>query len=240
LLRKCENKNFPNFLTSIHTQGDRIYAADVQESIHFVKYKKSDNQLYIFADEPTPRWLTSTVMLDYDTVAGSDKFGNIFISRLPPQVSDEIEEDPTGSKLKIEQGYLGGAPHKLEQIAVFHIGETVNSLTKTTLVPGGAEALVYTTLMGSVGALLPFTSREDVDFFTHLEMHLRQENPPICGRDHLSYRSYYFPVKDIIDGDLCEQFAMLDPEKQGSIAEELDRTPMEVLKKLEDIRNRLL
>lgn len=26
-------------------------------------------------------------------------------------------------------------------------------------------------------------------------MHLRSEHPPLCGRDHLSFRSYYFPVK---------------------------------------------
>jgi hypothetical protein len=44
------------------------------------------------------------------------------------------------------------------------------------------------------GALLPFTSREDVDFFSHLEMHLRQEHPPLAGRDHLAYRGAYFPV----------------------------------------------
>lgn len=59
--------------------------------------------------------------------------------------------------------------------------------------------------------MLPFTSREDVDFFLHLEMHLRQDHPPLCGRDHLSYRSAYFPVKDVIDGDLCEQFAQVTP-----------------------------
>lgn len=39
------------------------------------------------------------VVLDYDTVAGADKFGNIFVSRLPAQVSDEVEEDPTGKLL---------------------------------------------------------------------------------------------------------------------------------------------
>jgi len=240
LLRKCENKSFPNFITNIHTQGDRIYVGDIQESTHFVKYKKSDNQLYIFADEPVPRWLTTNVVLDYDTVAGADKFGNIFISRLPSQVSDEVEEDPTGSSLKIERGYLNGAPHKLETLSAFHVGETISSLQRTTLAPGGTEALVYTTLLGTIGAITPFTSREDVDFFSHLEMYLRQENPPLCGRDHLAYRSAFFPVKQVIDGDLCEQFANLDLDKQKSIAEELDRTPSEVLKKLEDIRNKLL
>jgi len=240
LLRKCENKSFPNFINAIQTMGDRIYVSDIQESVHFVKYKKVDNQLYIFADETTPKWMTSSILLDYDTVCGADKFGNIFISRLPSQVSDDVEDDPTGSKLRIEQGYLNGAAHKLEEINFFHVGETINSISKTSLIPGGAEVIIYTTIMGGIGALLPFASREDVDFFTHLEMHLRQENPPLCGRDHLSYRSYYFPVKDIIDGDLCEQFSTIDPEKQKTIAEELDRTPSEVMKKLEDIRNRLL
>lgn len=24
---------------------------------------------------------------------------------------------------------------------------------------------------------------------------MRSEFPPLCGRDHLSFRSYYFPVK---------------------------------------------
>jgi CPSF A subunit region len=64
----------------------------------------------------------------------------------------------------------------------------------------------YGWLVDWPGVLLPFTSREDVDFFSHLEMHLRQDHPPLCGRDHLSFRSAYFPVKDTVDGDLCEQF----------------------------------
>ena len=55
--------------------------------------------------------------------------------------------------------------------------------------------MLYTTLHGAIGVFVPFVSREDVDFFTHLEMHVRQENNPLCGRDHLAYRSFYFPVK---------------------------------------------
>lgn len=47
-------------------------------------------------------------------------------------------------------------------------------------------------------------------------------------------------LQDVIDGDLCEQFPMLNAETQRKIAEELDRTPGEVLKKLEDIRNRII
>jgi splicing factor 3B subunit 3 len=128
-------------------------------------------------------------------MAGADKFGNIYFARLPQDVSDEIEEDPTGGKIKWEQGKLNGAPNKVEEIVQFHIGDVVNSLQKASLIPGGGECIIYGTVMGSVGALLPFTSRDDVDFFSHLEMHLRQDHPPLCGRDHMSYRSAYFPVK---------------------------------------------
>ena len=38
-------------------------------------------KLVIFADDTTPRWVTTTVALDYSTVAIADKFGNIAIIR---------------------------------------------------------------------------------------------------------------------------------------------------------------
>lgn len=90
---------------------------------------------------------------------------------------------------------MNGASQKADGVATFHVGETVTWLQKVTLIPGGWESLIYTTLSGSVGVLVPFTSHEDHDFFQHLEMHMRSENSPLCGRDHLSFRSYYYPVK---------------------------------------------
>lgn len=240
LLRKCENKLFPNTINSIHTYRDRIYVGDLQESFHYCKYRRDENQLYIFADDSVPRWLTASHHVDFDTMAGADKFGNVYFVRLPQDVSDEIEEDPTGGKIKWEQGKLNGAPNKVEEIVQFHVGDVVTCLQKASLIPGGGECLIYGTVMGSLGSLLAFTSREDVDFFSHLEMHLRQEHPPLCGRDHMAYRSAYFPVKDVIDGDLCEQYPTLPPDLQRKIADELDRTPGEILKKLEDIRNKII
>ncbi|KAG8058068.1 hypothetical protein GUJ93_ZPchr0002g23542 [Zizania palustris] len=240
LLRKCENKLFPRTIVSIHTYRDRIYVGDMQESFHYCKYRQDENQLYIFADDGVPRWLTAANHIDFDTMAGADKFGNIYFARLPKDVSDEIEEDPTGGEIKWEQGKLNGAPNRIVEIAQFHVGDVVTCLQKASLIPGGGECLIYGTVMGSVGALLAFNCREDVDFFSHLEMHLRQEHPPLSGRDHMEYRSSYFPVKDVIDGDLCEQFTSIPADTQRKIADELDRTPGEILKKLEDIRNKII
>jgi splicing factor 3B subunit 3 len=239
MLRKTENKNIPNFVKTIHTEGDRIIVGDVSESFHYCKYKRPD-QIIIFADDYTSRWLTSGEMVDYDTMVAADKFGNLSVVRLPAEVSEDVEEDPTGARFKFEQGALNGAPHKLTNVAQFHVGETVMKVQKAALMPGGHEALLYATVLGGIGALLPFTSREDVDFFAHLEMALRQENPPMMGRDHLGFRGAYTPVKNVLDGDMCEQYGQLEPAKQRTVASELDRTPAEIAKKLEDIRNKIL
>lgn len=114
----------------------------------------------------------------------------------------------------------------------------MTSLHRSTLVSGGREILVYTGFLGSIGVFIPFITKEDVDFFQTLEMHMRSEAPPLTGRDHLSYRSYYTPVKSVVDGDLCEMYVLLPAEKKRMIAEELDRTVQEVTKKIEDMRVR--
>ncbi|XP_049849343.1 uncharacterized protein LOC126318446 [Schistocerca gregaria] len=237
LLRKCELSGFPTHIVNISTIGERIIVGDLQESIHFVKYSRPDS-LSILADDITPRWMTCCEILDYNTVAGSDKFGNVFIMRLPEKVA-QLENDPTGKATPYVQGYLCGAPHKLDAICNFHIGEMVTRLKKTRLTPGGSEFLLYVTVHGTIGALMPLSSREDVDFFSHLEMHFRQENPPLCGRNHLAYRSAYFPVKNVIDGDLCEMFASLPEEKQNSLCSQMDQTAAEIQRKIEDIRDQI-
>lgn len=67
---------------------------------------------------------------------------------------------------------------------------------------------------------------------------MRQQGT-LFGRDHMSYRGVNVPVKCTVDGDLCEEFNLLTPEKRRAIAGDLDRTSAEVAKKLEDIRNRV-
>uniref|UniRef100_A0A915JI41 Splicing factor 3B subunit 3 n=1 Tax=Romanomermis culicivorax TaxID=13658 RepID=A0A915JI41_ROMCU len=238
LLRKCENKHLPNTIVNLQSQGNRLIVSDVQESVFFVCYKAVENQLIIFADDTCQRYVTSVCILDYDTLAIADKFGNVTVVRLPPGTTDEVQEDPTGVRALWDKGILNGAGQKLEMLTQFFIGETVTTLQKATLIPGGSEILSYTTLSGSIGILVPFTSREDHEFFQHLEMHMRNEMPPLCGRDHLMFRSYYAPVRFTIDGDLCEQYNLLDYGRQKQIAEEMDRQPSEVMKKLEDIRTR--
>ncbi|OSD06959.1 hypothetical protein PYCCODRAFT_1474347 [Trametes coccinea BRFM310] len=236
LLRKVENKNFPSAVVTLNTQGSRIIVGDMQESVFYAVYKPPENKLLIFADDTQPRWVTATTMLDYNTVAAGDRFGNIFINRLDAKVSDQVDDDPTGAGILHEKPILFGAPHKTAMLAHFHIGDIVTSLHKVALVAGGREVILYTCLHGTIGILVPFVSKEDVDLLTTLEQHMRTEQLSLVGRDHLAWRGYYVPVKAVVDGDLCESFAKLPANKQSTIAGELDRTVGEVLKKLEQLR----
>eukprot|EP00746_Dinoflagellata_sp_MGD_P091760 gnl/MRDRNA2_/MRDRNA2_36348_c0_seq1.p1 gnl/MRDRNA2_/MRDRNA2_36348_c0~~gnl/MRDRNA2_/MRDRNA2_36348_c0_seq1.p1 ORF type:complete len:1184 (-),score=253.37 gnl/MRDRNA2_/MRDRNA2_36348_c0_seq1:15-3260(-) len=240
LLRKCEYKNIPEGIMWMHVKGDRIYAADLRESFHILKYRRSDNQLFVMADDVAPRWMTCATVVDTQTLLGADKFDNVFVARIPAFATDDEGGDLTGLRLKADTAYLTGASPKLDHFVQFHVGDSVTALERTTLVQGGGDLICYSTLLGAIGALFPFSTREEVDFFHHLEMYLRAEKQPLCGREHLMYRSYHFPVQNCIDGDMCEMFSALAQDKQRLIASELDRTPAEIIKKLEDMRNRML
>ena len=66
----------------------------------------------------------------------------------------------------------------------FHTGELTTSLVKTSLANGSQEVV----LAGGVnGGLRVFMSSEyeDVEFLTHLEMHMRIEALSLSGFDHL-------------------------------------------------------
>ncbi|KAH8815835.1 CPSF A subunit region-domain-containing protein [Xylogone sp. PMI_703] len=238
LLRKAQAEVVPNFIVGLQTQGSRIIVSDVQESVIYVVYKFQENKLIPFVDDMVARWTTCITMVDYETVAGGDKFGNLWLVRCPPKASEEADEEGSGAHLLHERSYLQGAPHRLNLMAHYYPQDIPMSIQKTSLVAGGRDCLLWSGLQGTLGILIPFVSREDVDFFQTLEQHMRSEDPPLAGRDHLIYRSYYVPVKGVIDGDLCERYTLLPTDKKQMIAGELDRSVREIERKISDIRTR--
>ncbi|WBW74987.1 U2 snRNP-associated protein, WD repeat protein Sap130 [Schizosaccharomyces osmophilus] len=238
VLRKCEIAPVPLFITRLDVQGSRIVVGDSQCSIRYVVYKHDENRFLVFADDPIQRWCTTSTMVDYDTVAGGDKFGNMWLLRCPADISRLSDEDNSASKLLHEKPFLNSTPHKLELLSHFYTNDIPTSMKKVQLVEGAREVLLWTGLLGTVGVFTPFINQEDVRFFQQIEFFLRKEVPLLSGRDHLAYRSYYAPVKGVIDGDLCEMYYHLPREKQEVIASELDRTVAEISKKIEDFRVR--
>jgi len=241
LLRKSRLRmNNVSVIVSLTSQGSRIIVGDIQESLTYVVYKPAPlNKLIPFADDTISRWTTCSTMLDYDTSAGGDKFGNVWIVRCPRSASDEADDPGAGNFLANEKGYLGGLPHRLECQMHNYVQDIATSVQKTALVPGGQEILFWAGLQGTLGIFVPFVDREDVEFFSQLEGHLRSDDPPIAGRDHLMYRGYYVPVKGCIDGDLCERYLGLENGKKERIAAEMERSVREIERKVGEMRSRV-
>ncbi|OIW33484.1 Pre-mRNA-splicing factor rse-1 [Coniochaeta ligniaria NRRL 30616] len=238
LLRKAQADVAPHLIMTLQTQGNRIIVGDLQQSVIYVVYKQESNKLIPFADDTVARWTTCTTMVDYESVAGGDKFGNVWIVRCPDKVSAEADEPGSEVHLTHAREYLHGAANRLALNAHFFTQDIPTSISKTNLVVGGQDLLLWSGLQGSIGVFIPFVTREDADFFQNLEAHMRSEDPPLAGRDHLMYRGYYVPVKGVIDGDLCERYTLLPNDKKQMIAGELDRSVREIERKISDVRTR--
>ncbi len=238
LLRKCELRGLPTMIKTLQGAGDRAYVGDLMESMQFVRYESSSNKLILVASDRVPRPITCQELLDMNTIAVGDKFGNVSVLRLP-RGADARAVDVSGTRALWDSSRDDATP-RLETLCNYHVGEVVTGMTRASLVAGGSESLIYVTVTGRIGALVPFTSRENVEFYTELEGCLRTDAPRPTGREPQAYRSYYAPIKHVVDGDLCEMYGKLPFDEQRKIADRIDRNVAEVIKKLEDTRNALL
>jgi splicing factor 3B subunit 3 len=185
------------------------------------------------------RFIISLAILDHNTVACGDKFGNIFVLRLPEGVNDDmtIGNSSTAQVNLWDHGILNGAPNKVELMNHYYLAEIPTSIVSTKMKLDSVEVLIVSTITGGVYALLPNKSTTEATFFQQLEMFMRQEYTNLCQRDHLSFRSVYAPVKNIIDVSLCERFLSLPFVKQQEFAANVGGSASDIVKKLEEIRN---
>ncbi|KAF5561839.1 pre-mRNA-splicing factor rse-1 [Fusarium phyllophilum] len=223
LLRKAQLEVAPQLVVSLNTQGNRIVVGDLQHGVTMVRFDQKRQRLIPFVDDTVARWTTCTAMIDSESVAGGDKFGNLWIVRCPDKASQE--ENGGVNRLTNSPQHLHGAPTRFDSVAHFFTQDIPTSITKTNLI-------------GTIGVLIPFVTHEDADFFLALEVHMRAEDASPVGRDHLMYRGYYVPAKGVIDGDLCERFRLLPWEIKQKISDELDRTVAEVERKVLEARAR--
>lgn len=246
LLRKSEYRSIPQGLAWIKVVNDRIFAGDISNGVLVFKFNTTSNQFMLVAKDPMPRWLTSACeVLDYHTVALSDKFDNLIVTRVPVEASDDYSFmtsfiDSQGQDNSNAPSSALLRTHQINTVAQFHLGDIVTCLQKSQLSPTSTETIIYGTVLGSIGSLSPITSSEDVELLSKLEILLRRQKPSLLSRDHLMFRSYYSPVHNVIDGDFCQMFTYLDTSVQSEIASKLDVSVEEIYKRLDDYKTRLL
>ncbi|KAI8874224.1 hypothetical protein GQ42DRAFT_116844 [Ramicandelaber brevisporus] len=264
LLRKCQSAVdvLPSRAITLHTppeappgaNGLRFVVGDARESVLIGIYHRPTNTIRMVADDALPRYITCSAMLDADTVVAGDKFGNVFVLRLPDDARKLAANATAVTGITFGEGWLNGQCAQFELVASFHVGEMITSLIPTTLLgPGRASSnsqgkaneadaiVVYTTILGRIGVLAPFKTRSDFEFMSAIETRMRAEMQlPIQAETAISYRGKYSPVKAVIDGDLCEMFGALGQQRMQKavdhIAETSDETIEEFLRRIARFR----
>ena len=256
LLKKSRSNIIKDDIISLSVYGDRILCATCRSSIYILKYNEISGMFYLLiADDFYSRYIHKVKFLDYDTIAGTDKFENFFVYRIPKidtiiTNNDNILEGETQYN-----SVLHGANKKFELINEIHIGEIITEFQTITLKEefddsnsenseneelndNKIKAILYGTISGGVGLFIQFNKREDALFFAQLELLLREYVDEPTGRNILMSKSQYIPIKNIIDFNLIYEFFKLDNDLQKKIGEELGDKPVnEVKNKIAEIRN---
>lgn len=250
LLRKSSTNL--NILTRVnkleYLEGGLFAAADANSSVVYLNFNSNSNHFEPLISDTASRAVTAFVCLDKRTVAAGDKFGNIFVSRVPLQVATQMSNNVLS---QFQDEFLNGPSFRLLKLCDFYVGDVVTSFHKGSFVVGGTESLIYTGIQGTVGIMMPLGTNHEVQFLLNFENSMRKHYEKevedvdklenrfnLAGREHLKFRGYYNPVKNVLDGDFLERYYELDPSLKIKIASELGRVPREVERKLYDLRNR--
>lgn len=243
LLRKSLTRiDFIQTIVKVTPQPrDRILLADLANSIVFAKFDQEENQFISMADDVVKRNITAWKQLDYDTVIGGDKFGNIFVSRLDREESKQIDQNWTVLKQAAKNSpNLNSCVYKLQNLCEYYIPDIITSFQLGSFNLGGEECIIYTGLMGTIGILLPLISKSEIELLHDLQLEISAYNDKVnvAGKNHAKLRSYYNPAKNIFDGDFLELYLNLPLDEKLKIAKRLNKSVGEVEKKLNDLRNR--
>lgn len=250
LLRKASSRinPFEKIVRVAHCGHHRLAVSDARQATAFVKYDAEDNSFTSFANDCVMRHLTSLCVLDYDTVIGGDKWGNVHVSRAPRTLSFSSDHD--WPLVKNQDPFLNSSGARLTNECEYHLGDLVTSLA-TREGQGMQPTVIYGGVLGLIGCFAPLASKQEAEYFLRLqylmEKHFAydfadfdrdQHIPNLLGKDHLKYRSSFNPHKNVIDGDFLALFPSLRPLLKLKIAGGLERTPAQVESKIDSMRTR--
>ncbi|SCU86144.1 LAME_0D04698g1_1 [Lachancea meyersii CBS 8951] len=246
--------------------NERVAIGDIQESVTLFVFDKQLNQFMALADDVVKRHVTALEFLDKSTVVGGDRFGNIWVLRVPQHIEKMINEEYSYFVSKYQKAgshelprNIMECPCKWEVANHFYANDIpVSFQVVESLDMSDRTCVIYAGLQGTIACLVPLLTKNEIDFFHKLEDCLndadetffidnetemaaiendfrdelggevrtntkaKRSSPrpmiegafSLVGREHIMYRSYYAPVKGVVDGDFCESFSTLYPSEQ--------------------------
>ncbi|SCV02086.1 LANO_0F15104g1_1 [Lachancea nothofagi CBS 11611] len=265
-------------------EDQRVAIGDIHESVTLFLFDKRLNQFISLADDVVKRHVTALEFLDRSTVIGGDRFGNIWVLRVPQDIEKMIDEEYAYFLSKFHKNNnseisrnIMECPCKLDLANHFYANDIPISFSVVrNLQMSDRTSVIYAGLQGTIGCLKPLVTKSEVEFMHKLqdclndadeiffnereeelvpsgdaELELNVElrtntksgqlSPrpttegafSLVGREHVVYRSYYAPLKGVVDGDFCEGFLHLYPSEQEFLVKKLG------LKNITQVKSRL-
>ena len=228
-----------NNLNNNHQTNEIIVSIGMSDGINLIRFNTFSRKFEIFVDS-LPRWIVTCTPLSFTSYLCSDKFGEIFIFELPTE-TQQIALNPYSVLLQPNKYLYNASPNKLSIGMQFYTGDIATSFIPTTMTINGKPIILYSNFMGKLSALIELKHQSDKEFYQTLEMHMKLHFSNVSEREQISFRSAINPIKNVIDGDLCELFMLLDEDVQQQIANEMEKEISDIIKKLIDMRkSRLL
>lgn len=231
-----------------HIENGLFVVGDSNASTCYFNFDAATNHFVPLTCDTANRSVTALASLDKRTVIAGDRFGNIFVNRVPQDVAKQMSNNIL---TQFNDGFLNGPSSRVSKLCDFYVADIPTSFHKGLFVIGGTESVIYTGLQGTVGLMLPLATIQETQLLLKFEQALRKfhdreledvakmrDRINLVGREQLKFRGYYNPVKNVIDGDFLEKYYELEPSTKIKIASELGRVPRELERKLHDLRNR--
>ena len=233
----------------LKAHGDLILVGDLLRSVTLLLYKASDGTLEEVARDYNSNFMRAVeVMGDDEHFLGADDNGNIFtVRRQTDAATDELRSKMEcqgafhlGDNINVfSRGSLNSQPAEQEGPVSSVTGVTSKAATSSAspskagaggglaaVAGAGAVSILFGTISGAIGTIITL-NLESYTFFSALERALKVVIAPEGGLSHDDWRTFYNerrinPQRNMVDGDLVEQFLDLDRETLDLVVRQMN------------------
>lgn len=200
----------------VFSSSNRVAVGDIRDSVTVVvilEEGESGHVMYPLVCDSISRQVTCLLFVDYETVACGDRFGGFTMLRIPSEASKLADEDFNAVHLRQLEPTLNGSAHyRFDHVTSFHLEDVPVAIGRFS------GLLIVSSLLGTVTAFAPVPTDKEARHLKTIEKFVAESDPGLMGRDHVRFRGYYVPVKDVVDGDLLKEFLTMEKSKREVVA----------------------
>jgi len=233
MLKHCEFTLYFLLPSKIILRSNRMVISDFLEGLIVTEYNTHLDTMIVVGYSVYGRSLNNIQFLDYDTILGTDYFGNVLVFRIPQLITFKSFLDPRKYQ-DLNSSYI----YKSEPIHVecsFFIGENITGISKYRFFQWKEEIIIYFTNLGSIGILIPIKTKFEIVLFRNLFYHLTLGTNHFLSLSNFKFRSSNYISSRVIDGDFCSQILEFKKSTQLKIAKAIRIKITSISKIFEDL-----